>query len=139
MTKQELEQLRYLKTEIKVLQHELIEYRGNAPMATDSVTGSSPHFPYGKRIWKITGVDQAKLDRMGRRLQRKIDELMDEMDRLNDYIDTIPDSEMRTIMQLRYRNECTLEEIGEELGYHKTSIQKKLAVFLEDSTNSTNT
>jgi DNA-directed RNA polymerase specialized sigma subunit len=39
---------------------------------------------------------------------------------------------MRQIMQLRYRNGLGWGEIGNELGYHRTTVQKKHDDFFED-------
>ena len=130
LIKNELEQLKYLKKEIKLLNEEL--HSMNKPMISDKVTGSSSEFPYTKRGFMIEGIDVTKLDRMRRKLERKTEELMEEMDKLNDYIDTIEDSEMRQIMMLIYRNGLTWEEIGEMMGYHRTAIQKKHDAFLRE-------
>ena len=128
MTRKELEQLKFLKKEVELLEREYMTAK--TPMVADTVVGCTP-YRIDKHVITIRGVDFAKIARAEKRLERKIAELMDEMDRLNDYIDTIPDSLTRQIMQLRYRNGLSWGQIGAELGYDRTTVAKKHNVFLE--------
>ena len=59
-------------------------------------------------------------DRKARSLRRKLkarmDELMDKVVEINDYISTIPDSEMRSILALRYINNLSWQQIAASMG-----------------------
>ena len=46
-------------------------------------------------------------------------------------IEDIEDMEMRQIFQYKYIDEMSNQEIGEELGYDRTTITKKINRFLE--------
>lgn len=127
LTRKELEQLKFLKNEVRLLEQECMTAK--TPMIADTVVGCTPS-RIDKHVITIRGIDYAKIDRINRRLDRKIAELQDEMDRLNDYIDSIPDSEMRQIIQLRYRNGLGWQQIAHELGYDRTTVAKKHNTFL---------
>ncbi len=114
MTRVELEQLRKLPNEIRILEKELEAIKPQ--IVTDSVVGSSPHFPYTKHVMKIIGIDMEKIERMRGRIERKIEKLTREVDRLNDYIEAIEDSEIRQIMILRYRMDCHWYTVAKEMG-----------------------
>ena len=129
MTKAELEQLRFLKSEIRLLEEEI--YTMKLPMTIDSVTGSDSEFPYTKHKITIRGIDTSKLEKMNMRLVKKVAELVKEMDKLNTYIDSIVDSEIRQIMIMRYRNGCTWRQIGFKLGYDQSTVRKKHDIFIK--------
>lgn len=114
MTKNDLEQFRHLKNEILLLKKELNAM--NRVTTMDSVTGSSPDFPYVKHVITITGTCSNHVLRMQRRIDRKITLLQDEIERLNQFIDTIDDSEMRQIFILRYRSGLSWQGVARNLG-----------------------
>lgn len=127
MNKEKLSQLHHLKNEIELLQKQLdnMDYS----IVSDSVKGSSISFPYVKHTIIITGADveeyERKMDRLKRQLARRLDELMDIVDEINEYIRTIDDSEMRQILSLRYVNNLTWQQIAHHLGYQDESVPRK--------------
>lgn len=129
MTKQELEQLKSLKQEVKQLQNEL----RHMPLTTDSVKGSMDEFPYIEQTFKIVGVDMDKAKRLRKKLGRKLDELQDMIEVMEDWLETVPDSEIRTILRLKYRNGMNWARIGEELGYDRTTVSKKHSAFIKSN------
>ncbi len=124
MTRGELEQLRHLKNEIKLLEKEYLEMK--TPMIADTVEGCTPE-RWDKHVIMIRGVDYGRIDRMNRRIERKIEELGDELERLNEFIDTIPDSEIRQIIQLRYRNGLSWQQIAFSIGHHDEQYPRRKA------------
>ncbi len=127
MTKQDLEQLRALKTEIRLLDEEL----HSLPMTTDSVTGSMPEHPYISHTIKIKGLDMELHDSLQKRLERKLVVLQGRLKAMEDWLDTVEDSEMRTILRLHYRNGLKHEVIANELGYSRHAITMKIKRFFE--------
>ncbi|WP_206460225.1 hypothetical protein [Anaerovorax sp. IOR16] len=128
MTKSDLEQIKGLKSEIKVIQEDL----QNLPMTKDSVTGSMVDYPYIKRTMVITGLDEDKGHRLRRKLERKLGELQDTLFEMEDWLDSVRDAEMRTILRLKCRNGMTNKQIASELGYDKSTITKKINKILEE-------
>ena len=118
MEKRELLQLKFLNSEIEMLKKQLdtLEYT----VRTDSVKGSYVHHPYIQHSIKIEGIDQREYDRKAKKIknqiQRRMNELMDEMDKMNAFIAEISDSEARMIFALRYINGLTWRQIAAHIG-----------------------
>jgi hypothetical protein len=131
MNKSELFQLKNISKEIESLKNELreAEYQVETRMTTDSVVGSSPSFPYVQHVIKITGVDVgdyvAKVMKLKRSLSSRIQELLDKVTEANEYIATIPDSETRIILQYRFINGLTWEQIENDMGIPHTTAKRK--------------
>lgn len=117
-----LQQLRPIKKEIEILKQQIeeLEYYEKQRFVTDSVKGSSKTFPFVEHSIMITGADSSgyfkKKYRLQERLSHKVSELMEEVENINKYIDTIDDSEIRSILQLRYINGLSWQQIAASLG-----------------------
>ena len=126
MTKSELEKLRQIQKEIEIIQGEISAT--SAEYTTDKVTGSMATYPYTKRSFTISGYDYekyyARLKRLEKRLSRKLEELMDERDNINNYIEDIGDGTLRMILRLRHINGLKWEQIGAELGYSTRHVKR---------------
>ena len=137
MNKEELSKIAAIQKEIKIIQQQISNIDCNKFYRHDSVTGSEPNFPYIKRAIGIKGYDYdayyTKLDRLNKKLKRKLEALMDERDRVLDYIETVPDSIMRQILMLKYINGMTWKQIGAEIGYSARSIRRKHASFFQQN------
>ncbi|MBU5439593.1 hypothetical protein KQI42_16380 [Tissierella sp. MSJ-40] len=85
-------------------------------MTTDTVKGSSPYFPYVEHSIKIRGIDYKshndKIERLQRKLNRRVEELIDLVEEINDYMNNIDDSLIRRILTLRYINGLTWEGVA---------------------------
>ncbi|AJD32897.1 RNA polymerase subunit sigma-24 [Clostridium sporogenes] len=135
MDKEQLKQLRYLKTEIEAIKKQIdnLEYT----MAIDKVRGSSSHFPYVQRSFTIEGVNyeeyNRKTIRLRKKLSRRISELMDLVEETNEFIEGIEDSLTRQIISLRYINGLTWEEVAANVGGGTTteSVRKVAERFLK--------
>lgn len=131
MNKSELFQLKHLSKEIEYLkkQLELAEYQVEARQTTDSVVGSSPTFPYVQHVIKISGVDEKdyelKVRRLKNNLRRRIDGLMDKVAEMQEYIESVEDSETRLILQCRFINGLTWEQLEAETGIPMTTAKRK--------------
>lgn len=127
MTKEELENLIGLKKEIEVLEMEL----RNMPTVTDSVKGSSPEYPYINHTIVIEGAKKGLDRQLYNKLNEKKIQRKYELNRLEDWIDRIPDSEDRTIFRLRFREGLTLDKIGEKMNYAKSTIRDRINKYLD--------
>lgn len=131
MNKSELSQLKYIGKEIEYLKKQLkeAEYQVETRMTTDSVVGSMPTYPYIQHVIKISGVDvddyDRKVERLRRSLERRIQDLLDKTAEIQEYISTIDDSETRLILQCRFINGLTWEQIEEETGISQTTAKRK--------------
>ena len=102
MNKHDLSQIRHLKNEIESLKHQIDNIEPYH--AIDSVTGSSPHFPYTAHSIRIEGMDIQDYDRrvirLKNQLQRRHDELLDKRVEIEEFIDTIDDSLARQMIEI---------------------------------------
>lgn len=135
MNKEELSKIAVIQTEIEVIKRQISE--ADCSYTADRVRGSSSVFPYVERSFSIKGYDidsyYTKLNRLQNKLKRKLDELMDERDRVMDFINTVSDSVLRQILILKYINGMTWEQIGAEIGYSARSIRRKHASFFQQN------
>lgn len=133
LTREELSKLQNIQKEIKILQIQISET--DAKYVKDKVLGSDSSFPYTQRSFTLAGYDYdsyyTKLNRLNRRLSRKLNELMDERDKLNSYIDTISDPVMRMILTLKHINGMTWHQISGKIGYTERHCKRKYKEFFE--------
>lgn len=127
MTKKELQQLRYLNKEIEVLQKQIqdAEYYVKQYKASDVVSGSSPVWPYQQRTFHIEGVAvpdyERRVERLRKKLQRRLEDLMNKREELEEYIEMVPDSLIRMILTLRYINGLSWRQIAAHIGGGNTA------------------
>lgn len=58
---------------------------------------------------------------------------IDEYKKIEDYIEVVDDSEIRTIMRYRYLDLMTWEDIGEVVHMERTGVSKKIRKFLKEN------
>ena len=133
MNKEELSKLIKIKAEIEQIKRELETIVPE--FAVDSVQASSTSFPYTQYNLKIEGRDygsyERKTKRIRNRLNRKLEELMEEKDMLVEYICGLSDSDLRQILMYRYINGLTWGEIGISMNYGTSTIRLKHDTFLK--------
>lgn len=139
LTKQMLDNYLKLRRELERINKKL-DYYANTPLRASHgvVQGSSRGFPYTEcRI--VVGApsmeDTKEREQKVRQLMVKLGERKKEYEQLKMDIDIaiedIEDMEMRQIFQYKYIDEMSNQEIGEELGYDRTTITKKINRFLD--------
>lgn len=123
MNKKQLSQIRYVKNEIEILRKQLAEI--TCRVATDTVTGSDPHFPYTERTFTISGIDydeyHQKAQKLQRRLEKRVKQLVQLIEDTYEYIENIDDSLIRQIITLRHINGLTWEQVAARIGGNNTA------------------
>lgn len=131
MDRQQLSRLRKLNKEAEDLKNRIdnLEYRPKewvADTAKDYGTG------YPKTII-VEGYGDAEYarakDRLYNRYVRKLLDIQREIDNIEQFLNSVDDPEMRTILRLYYINGLTQEQIADELGYNERTIRRKLYDF----------
>lgn len=134
MTRKELSVLKKINGEIEQIKKELNSVDPTQMPVSDTVLGSSPYFPYTEHPIGIAGFDNTQYERTVKRIQnrlnRKLQELMDEKDRITEYIYSLDDSDLRQILMYKYVNGLTWEEIGECMGYAAITVRYKHNKFI---------
>lgn len=135
MTKEKLEQYRNLCKEIKELKQEINSIRRDTT-TKDSVTGSSPHYPYTAHQIVIEGVDQEHRPII-EALQKQLQQANNQRIEIEEYIADIADSQIRRAIRLKYIHGYSWQRIATELGYQdEGTMRKKLDKYLGFSENS---
>lgn len=134
MNKKDLEQIIFLKREVKDLERRLQNNNINSVIA-DSVKGSSTNFPYIECHRVIQGVDYKKQirDRKYRKLLKskrdKINKLLVQIEYDLNYIE---DSEIRQIIRYKYFDNCSWIQIMHKMNYKSEEKARiKLKRFFE--------
>lgn len=136
MNKEELSQISSLKKEIALLEKQInnVKYTVYPELGSDSVKGSSRHFPYTEHSIKITGTNykgyKRKVKILTNELKARRNELINRISEINKYIESIPNSDVRMIVQCKYIDGLTWDEIEKELYMHKRTAQMKLKAWL---------
>lgn len=135
MTRAEMEQIKTIPCEIDAIKDTL-----NNPRI-EYVNVYYKDYRTGKGIPKSRSeydYDHMEWNKLKRKLKRKIERLGRLVVKAEKFIDTIDDSEMRTILRQYYINGLTQEAIGSKLGYDDSTISKKLDAFWRELSNNSN-
>lgn len=129
MTKKELSQLYYLRREVEQITWEIAELEALATGGSARITG----LPHGESADKISryGAEIADLQTLK---DLKVQECWIELNRLNRYIDAIPDSMTRQVFRLRYANGFSWRQVANKVGGGNTedSVRKRHDRFLQN-------
>lgn len=112
MTKKELSQLYYLNREIEEQQRRLEELELLATSCTAQITGM-PRVPWNSDKVAKYAAEIADLKAL---LDLNIKKCFYEFNRINRYIETVEDSQMRMILALRYINGLSWRQIAFSIG-----------------------
>lgn len=140
MTKEYLEDYYLLDKSIKRCEKKL-KYYLEHPLNTinGTVMSSMKEFPYCLTHVTISAADnpknEEKRNEIIRSLVNQIAENMQEYEEKRVFIDlfieSIEDLEMKEIINMRYIDKMTFQQIGDELGYDLSSIHKKIDAYFQ--------
>lgn len=128
MTKKELSQLYYLNREIGQIQRRLAEIESSAAKCTSTITGMPRALGQLDKIANYA----AEIADLKSLLDLNVRKCFYELNRLNRYIQSVEDSEMRMILSLRYINGLCWEQIAHSICDNATGdgVRKKHNRFL---------
>lgn len=128
MNKKELSQLYFLNREIEEQQRRLQELECLATTCTSQITG----MPKSRGVVDRLAGYVAEIADLKSLLDLNIKKCFFELNRLNRFINTIEDSQMRMIFALRYINGLTWQQIAFSIGeYDEQYPRKKHNAFLK--------
>ncbi len=134
MTKKELSQLYYLRKEIKEQQRRLSELEALATNCTAKITG----LPNGNGVSDKVANYAAQIADLKGLLDLNLKKCFYELNRLDRFISSVKDSEMRIILTLRYSQGLTWQQVAQNMGVlgDGSTERKKHNRFLKLSRNS---
>lgn len=127
MTPKELNQLYWLRKEIDLLKTKIKELEATYGSKSTINTG----LPSSNIISDITGTYAVEIADLKKLLSINLDRCILERKRLENYINSVKDIQMRLILRLRHMDGMTWEIIADELGYTKSGVFRKHQRFLE--------
>ncbi len=113
MTRYELKELSRLNAEASLIQQRIEEIETALKAQKIFISGLPVAGLFGENIREY----EHELKRLKKRYSEKLKKCFDTMDRLNDFIESIPDSELRTIFSLRYINNMAWQALAWHLGF----------------------
>ena len=134
MTKKELSQLYYLRKEIKEQQKRLSELEALATNCTAKITG----LPNGNGVSDKIANYATEIADLKSLLDLNLKKCFYELNRLDRFISSVNDSEMRIILTLRYSQGLSWQQIAQNMGAlgDGSTERKKHNRFLKLSRNS---
>lgn len=123
-----LNRLYWLKIEIKKIENQIKELsvlKGSTINGLPSTKGT-PSSPVEQYLLKV--------ERLAEKLNKKRDELIAETERIESYIESIEDDEVRTIARARFIENKDFEVIGNEVHMHRTTVARTLKKYIEKRT-----
>ena len=121
MTKKELSQLYWLNREIEEQQRRLVELEALATNCTSRITG----MPHGRGVSDKLAEYAAEIADLRSLIDLNLKKCFYELNRLNRYINSIEDSQIRQILSLRYINGLPWQQIAFTIGEHDEQYPRR--------------
>lgn len=123
MTKKELSQLYYINREIEELQRRIEELECAATSTSTPITG----MPSVHSVKDKLGDYAAEIADLRGLLDLNMKKCFYELNRLNRYIQSIDESEMRMILSLRYINGLCWEQVAASISPYATAASVRMS------------
>ena len=129
MTTKELSQLYFLNREIEQIKEKISELEMVATSCTSTITG----MPHVAGVSDKIGKYAAEIADLKELLDLNLKKCFYELNRLNRFIESIEDSEMRMIISLRYVNGLPWEQVAASISPYASgdSVRKSHTRFLK--------
>ncbi|MEI6821037.1 MAG: hypothetical protein WCL51_03820 [Bacteroidota bacterium] len=135
MTKKELSQLHYLNKEIERQKLEYEKIKTAAEGCTTQITG----MPHASGVSDKIGNFASEMADLKAEIELNMQKCWYEIRRLNRFIETIEDADIRLMIRLRFINHLTFEQIGFEVGYDGSQVRRKINGHLGEEKDTKNT
>ena len=119
-----LNALYWLKQEITQIENQIKEI---TVLSAASITG----MPKGNNVSSPVEKFYERLEKLREKLQAKLDQYIVEKERIEDYIESIDDAEVRVIARKRFIENKTYQVIGDEMYTDGSTARKKLKRYFE--------
>ncbi len=132
MTDKELKRLRWLPGEVKRLEEKLTEARERYTnsLSHSVVLGSQHGEPYSVHPIVVAGPSGSKsleAKQAVEKAERELADCREELRRLNSFIDSIQDKQIRRIFDLYYREGLTWQTVASRMGWADESTPRRIS------------
>lgn len=136
MTLEELKEYKNICHRIKQLDKKIMQEEcKEIEIVKGKVVGSSPRFPYIETHMSVEMYEPKKSDESIRKkllYEHEREKLIQQKEIIEDYIESISDIQLKTILHYVIIDGKTLSETGKEIGYSKGRISQIIKKFLKD-------
>lgn len=104
-------------------------------VVSGKVVGSSKDFPYTEVRTSVQMYDPEENDNLNKQIRRKEAErfaLMNEISEVAEYIESIPDPEIKEIFELAFVDGKKQQEVADIVGYSRGRISQIINGYLKD-------
>ncbi len=127
MTAEEINSIYYINKEIEHIQRELYDLKTKNFYKPNVLTG----MPKGNSECDIFSDYVEDIKTLEDMLHYNLKKLHMERKKMEEFLSSIEDAELRLIIRLRTINNMNWESIGAELGMHRTTVSKKYYNFFK--------
>lgn len=118
-----LNKLYFLKIEIKEIKEEIDNL---SEISSPSLSG----MPHSKKKSDPTQQFLMKKQKLIEKLNKKLERYIEELTRIENFIDDIDDPEIRTIARLRFIENFTWEDIGKKMHQDRSVCYRKIKKYI---------
>lgn len=129
MTERELNQIYWLRKEIKQLDKNLQRLENMSLIKSPIITG----MPFGNKTNDTVARYSCDIIDLQNELINKRQKYLNQAKIIENYVDSITDSEIRQIVRLRHIDGLTWDEIGGEMNMDRSTVSKKYHNFIKKS------
>lgn len=124
MTMESLNKLYWIKKEIKKIENQIKELTFLSSASLDGMPRGSGVASSVERLYE-------RLEKLKSKLAAKREKYVAEQERLEDFLETIEDAEIRVYARGRFIEHKSFEQIGNENYVDRTTVSKKLKDYIE--------
>ncbi len=136
MEREQLERYRSQKEEIRELRYKLLHLGdGDSLIGNDTIFDYSYGFP---KPQAVIGYDYNKERSLRERYMTRLEKLKADCEETEQWVEAIPDSQIRRIFRMRFLEGMILEQIGKKIHADKSTVSRKIENFLKVATHATN-
>ena len=129
MDKKRLENYRSNKEEIRELQYKLNHLGdGDSMIGNSVILDGTTGYP---RPQSIVGYDRAKHSRLYDRYTKRIEQLQQECEEVELWIENIPDGLTRRIFRMYFIDGMTQQKIAKKVHLAQSKVSEKIAIYLQ--------
>lgn len=136
MEREQLERYRSQKEEIRELRYKLLHLGdGDSLIGNDTIFDYSSGFP---KPQAVIGYDYNKERSLRERYMTRLEKLKADCEETEQWVEDIPDSQMRRIFRMYYLDGMTYRQIANKMHMDKSTVGRKIDVFLKVAPNAPN-
>lgn len=123
-----LNKLYWLKQEVKQIENQIREL---TILSAFEMSG----MPSGNSVSSPVEQFYNRLDKLRTKLERAKDKVVKETERMETYIESVDDAEIRVLARMRYLDCMKYEDIGEECHMDRRTVSRKLENYFGKETS----